>query len=121
MNTTEIKKLLKASTAILMLEDGEPSYVILDYEAYKDFILKNENEKKGNIKINSSSSGDAVFQDRNTRAEVVVSDSLNQPDADVNRFQDRLTEKEADLLDKINKQILALKNEIEKEEKGLVD
>ena len=99
MDTNELKKLLKGSTAVLILENGEPTLVILGYDSYKNLLSDQEKEIKINHQI---------------RQEV-----KNPGDAGAGndqRFQHRISEKEAELLEKINKQILSLKDEIEKEE-----
>ena len=109
MNTNELKKLLKGSTAVLILEDGEPSFVILGYDAYKGLLGEQEKE----VKINRPDS----LENKDSR--------LSQDPAGVrsigngvSSFQHRVGEKEAEMLEKINKQILALKDEVEKEEKS---
>ncbi len=40
MNIEELKKLVKNSTAVLVLDNGEPSFVILKYDTYKDLVLQ---------------------------------------------------------------------------------
>lgn len=102
MDTSELKKLLKGSTAVLILENGEPSFVILGYDAYKDLLSGQEKE----IKINHGS--------RPPRQETVTPNGI----ADDQKFQHQLGEKESELLERINNQILALKDEITKEEKS---
>ncbi|MBI4158390.1 MAG: hypothetical protein HY505_02115 [Candidatus Yanofskybacteria bacterium] len=104
MNTNELKKLLKGSTAVLILEDGEPSFVILGYDAYKDLLSDQEKEIKINHPVEAKS--------RPADNERQISNGAE------NKFQHRIGEKEAEMLEKINKQILALKNDIEKEEKS---
>lgn len=103
MDTNELKKLLKGSTAVLILDNGEPSYVILGYDSYKSLLSDQEQEKE--VKINHRSS--LEMNDTNN-----LSNSAGPA-----RFQQRISEKESEFLEKINKQILALKSEIDKEEK----
>jgi len=76
-----------------MLDNGEPSFVILGYDSYKNLLLSSNQEKE--IKINHQNGIAAESQ-----------------------FRHKIGEKEAELLEKINKEIQALKNEIEKEEKS---
>lgn len=98
VDTQELKKMLKGSTAVLILDNGEPSYVILGYDAYKGLLSDQEKE----IKIN-----------HRPRQETSSPDSAG----DDQRFQHRISEKESEFLEKINKQILSIKDEIDKEEK----
>jgi len=105
MNTNELKKLLKGSTAVLILEDSEPSFVILGYDAYKSLLSGQEKE----VKINHSAESKLKPADEKERQ---ISNGIE------NKFQHRIGEKEAEMLEKINKQILALKDEVEKEEKS---
>ena len=104
MDTNELKKLLKGSTAVLILEDGEPSFVILGYDAYRGLLSDQEKEVKINHPVEVKS--------RPTENERQISNGVE------NKFQHRIGEKEAEMLEKINKQILALKGDIEKEEKS---
>jgi hypothetical protein len=85
MDISELKKLIKNSASVLVLDNGEPSFVILDYKAYR--AITGEKEEK-EVPINP-----------------VIQKSPH--------------EREAEILDRLNKEILALKNQIEEEEKGL--
>jgi len=80
MQIGELKKMLKKSTAVLILENGEPSIVVVDYKTYKELLGDEE--------------------------DIVSSEAINQSS-------------EMELLGRINKDILALKEQIEEEEKGL--
>ena len=100
MDTNELKKLLKGSTAVLILDNGEPSFVVLGYDSYQKLLTDQEKE----IKINHRLPENETEQEGDSPA--------------LKRFQHRISEKESELLEKINKEILALKNEIDKEEKG---
>jgi hypothetical protein len=132
MNTNELKKLLKGSTAVLVLDNGEPSYVIVGYDSYKKMLNNNEQEEK-EVKINRSFAelSDAkvraplnpisfgmAAQSRPFEKERGQRDSVQLLERDDGQFQHRVGEKESEFLEKINKQILSLKDEIEKEEKG---
>lgn len=99
MDINELKKLVKHSTAVLVLDDGEPSFAILNYDSYKDLILGNGKEEEKEIKINHAAAPGANGL------------SNSRPSNNDN---------EIEILERINKDILALKNEIEKEEKTLV-
>ena len=99
MNIDELKKLVKHSMAVLVLDNGEPSFAILGYDMYKDLVL---GSKEKEIKISHpSANGIAHNEDR------------------VAPVKPALPENELEILERINKDILALKNEIEKEEKIL--
>ena len=92
MNIEELKKLVKNSTAVLVLDNGEPSFVILKYDTYKELVLA---EPVKEVKIKNGLNRD----------EVKPASPQGGPDA------------ELEVLERINKDILALKEEIEKEEK----
>ena len=96
MNIDELKKLVKHSTAVLVLDNGDPSFAILSYEMYKDLVL---GSKEKEIKINHGMANGV-----NHAEEKVVA-------------KPTLPENELEILERINKDILALKSEIEKEEK----
>lgn len=101
MDINELKKLLKKSTAVLVLDSGDPSFVILDYETYKDLILKEKGGEK-EIKINNGG------QIANGNGKSAVS-AVDLPR--------KTKEEEMEILERINKDILVIKNEIENEEK----
>ena len=91
MQINELKKMLKKSTAVLILENGEPSIVVVDYKTYKE-LLGNE--------------GDDALKESHFPVPPSPTGSTHQI-------------AEVELLERINKDILALKAQIEEEEKGL--
>ena len=91
MNIDDLKKLIKNSSSVLVLDDGKPSFVILGYEIYKTLAAEKGEEKE--VKIQTGN-GEAL--------------KIN------------IHERETDILERLNKEILALKNQIESEEKGLI-
>lgn len=101
MNIDELKKLVKHSTAVLVLDNGEPSFVILNYDMYKDLVLGNK-EKEKEIKINHT-----------------ITNGINHGEDRTTPIKPALPDNELEILERINKDILALKEEIEKEEKML--
>ena len=97
MNIDELKKLVKHSTAVLVLDNGEPSFAILSYDMYKDLVLGG---KEKEIKINHA-----------------VANGIGHNEVPTPPIKPALPENELEILERINKDILALKSEIEKEEK----
>ncbi len=95
MDIKEIKNLINTSTAVLILDNGEPSFVILGYSMYKDLASNKAGEKE--VKITPLHNG-AVVNSAN---------GYNQH------------EKETEILERLNKEILALKTQIEMEERSL--
>ena len=85
MDINELKEMLRHSTAVLIMDNGQPSYVVLDYANYKKMLEQSEANGL------ASSSNPA----RSTQSS------------------------ESELLERINKDILALKAQIEEEEKAL--
>lgn len=100
--------MLKGSTAVLILDNGEPSFVILGYDSYKNLLSAQEDQDK-EIKVNHVSQNATG----NIQNGIDPKSNLNQ-----SKFQHRISEKEAELLEKINKEIMSLKTEIDKEEKS---
>lgn len=96
MNIEELKKLVKRSTAVLVLDNGEPSFVILGYDSYKDLVFQ---EPVKEVKISHSGKED----------QAPITNGLNH--------DEKKPDVESEVLEKINRDILALKEEIEKEEK----
>ena len=93
MNIDELRKLIKNSTAVLVLDNGQPSFVVVDYKMYKDLISDRVGEKE--VKITKEQHTNGGF----------------------NGYT--LHERDVEVLERLNKEILALKNQIESEEKGL--
>lgn len=118
MQIEEIKKLIKHSTAVLVLDNGEPSFVIMGYKTYTDIASERGEEKE--IKINPIRSGPPIGpSDRVSAGE--TSNGINQP-VERNGFNGyNAHEKESEILERLNKEILALKNQIEMEERGLTN
>ena len=96
MNIDELKKLVKHSTAVLVLDNGEPAFAILGYDMYKDLVLGG---KEKEIKINHGTANGTSHNEEKVVVKQVLPDN------------------ELEILERINKDILALKGEIEKEEK----
>jgi len=102
MDIRELKDLLKNSTSVLMLEDGEPSYIILDYKVYRNLIQPREQE-------------------------VVIKNHTNQDETQLRRSEEvgvgaptktsGLSAQEMEALERLNREIQALKDQIEQEER----
>ena len=103
MDINELKKLVKNSTAVLVLDNGETSLGILNYDTYKDLVFQ---EPVREVKISKNHSAPTA-------------NGLNENQAKPALSQDGLNA-EPEVLEKINKDILALKEEIEKEEKAII-
>ena len=88
MDINELKKLIKNSTSVLVLDNGEPSFVVMGYKTYKDIALENKGEKEVKIQVGNG----AGYSGH---------------------------EQETEILERLNKEILALKAQIEMEEKGI--
>ena len=91
MEINELKKMLKRSTAVLILENGDPSIVVVDYKTYKEMM----EEDKGN------------------------QPSFPTPPGSSSHIATGPATGELELLERINKDILALKEQIEEDEKAL--
>lgn len=89
MNITELKQLLKdGKTNVLVLDNGEPAFVVVSYDSFKSL------NNNGEIKVNHS-------------PEIQRSE------------KPALGDGELEILERINKDIQALKDELEREEKML--
>ena len=89
MNINELKQLLKdGKTNVLVLDNGEPAFVVVSYDQFKSMNMEKE------IKVNHAP-------------------EIPRPE------KQPLGEGELEILERINKDIQALKDELEKEEKML--
>ena len=102
MDIEEIKKIMNKSTAILIMDNGNPSFVVLGYDMYKDIVLNKKDEKE--VKVNNGKA------EEKTETEPII--ELSGPET-------KTVERESEILERINKDIQALKVEIEEEEKRL--
>ena len=118
MNIDELKKLIKNSVSVLVLDNGEPSFVVLDYKTYKNLAMDKEGEKE--VKINPVRSSFAEVSKEETRVFGAreTSNGINYPLSNGQYSREREREHETEILDRLNKEILALKAQIEMEEKG---
>jgi PHD/YefM family antitoxin component YafN of YafNO toxin-antitoxin module len=107
MKVEELKKLMNKSTAVLIMDNGDPSFVAISYETYKDLVLKNDIGDEVKVKSDKT-----VPIKKETESEIDVPKSVQEPSR-------QFGENELEMLDRINKEILALKEEILKEEKLL--
>ncbi|HWA64664.1 MAG TPA: hypothetical protein VG866_02355 [Candidatus Paceibacterota bacterium] len=88
MEISELKKMLRHSTAVLIMDNGDPSFVVVSYDTYKSLLGDDE--------------GPAL-----------VRPAFQPP------VSNGASTGELELLERINKDILALKAQIEDEEKSL--
>lgn len=89
MNVNELKKLLKGSGSVLLMENGEPSMVVMSYRSFREMCSSRTEERE--VRINHAGSQYAYFG----------------------------RERETEVLDRLNKEIMALKNQIEAEERSV--
>lgn len=87
MDIVELKKLLKASTSIVLIDDGKPSVVMMSYDAYRKLTADERPTEP------------VAPQPRNSEGS--------------------MTTAEYELLDRLNSEITALKEEIASQEKQL--
>ena len=104
MDIKELKKLIKNGGSAVILENGEPSFVVLGYETYKN--LDSGGEEK-DIKINHANSM------RHIKADTDDYHNSNFSEATRGNL-------ETEILEKFNKGIAAIKSQIESEEKNLI-
>ena len=118
MDINELKNLIKSSTAVLVLDSGEPSFVLIGYDAYKNLVADKKSNEEKEIKINPVRSSPSTGPlDRVSAGE--TSNEINQSHNGAVNSSRHFHEKESEILERLNKEILALKNQIEMEEKGL--
>lgn len=94
MDIRELKQLLKNSVSLLILENGEPAFVVVDYKVYRDLMARDQQE-------------------------AAVALSASQPAARPTSGEQPVDPKEVEVLERLNKEILALKSQIELEERNL--
>lgn len=92
MEINELKKMLKRSTAVLILENGDPSLVVVDYKTYRELL------------------GEPASAETASASRQPTASQPPKPAAGSG---------ELELLERINKDILALKEQIEEEERNL--
>ena len=88
MDIRELRKILKSSGSVLVLENNEPDFIILDYDFYKRSLEETKVDKvpdtAGLISVGQAASA-----------------------------------KEAEIMERLNKEILTLKQQIETEEREI--
>ena len=119
MQIDELKKLIKNSTAVLVLDNGQPSFVVVDYKMYKDLVSDRVGEKE--VKIIKEHHANHSFNGnpRTERVEQQPSVAEQSPHGRSSYDGYTLHERDMEILERLNKEILALRNQIESEERGL--
>jgi hypothetical protein len=98
MDIRELKQLLKHSASVLIMENGEPSLVVTNYQTFR-------------------SMGDA--QQGEGAAPVEVQEHNGQ--IRESGQQSALSVQELEMIDRLNKEIMALKEQIEAEEREVTE
>ena len=93
MDIRELKDLLKHSSSVVVLDNGEPAYVLLGYDVYRTLTTK---------------------ADQNSRVQEAQPSLPVQPASE----SAGLSPQELEAIERLNKEILALKNQIEMEERA---
>ncbi|MBX4211318.1 MAG: hypothetical protein KW806_00750 [Candidatus Yanofskybacteria bacterium] len=88
MDINELKELLKGSTSVLIMDNGQPSFVVLDYQAYRNLLTK-----------------------------APEADS-QRPPSGMQSLGNAMTAQELEIVERLNKEIQALKQQIEEEEQN---
>jgi hypothetical protein len=92
MDINELKKIIRNSTAVLVLDNGQPSFVVVDYKMYRNLVSDRVCEKEIKITREQHNNGFGGYD---------------------------LHERDVETLERLNKEILALKSQIESEEKEM--
>lgn len=87
LDMRELKPLLRQSGSVVVVEDGQPSVVIVDYGVYRGLVR---------------APAESAVQQGSSLASATPSTA------------------DAEFVERLNKEILALKNQIESEERALV-
>lgn len=94
MNIKELKQLIKNSASVLIMENGEPSLVVMDYKTYCAM-----SDEKETVRSNPEIPTEPAKEEHK---------------------QQSLSVQELEMIDRLNKEIMALKEQIEVEERGIV-
>jgi len=105
MDIKELKEILKNSTSVLILEDGHPLFVVFDYAVYREMLLnKTDISKSVEVPVTRDKSiSQNEFFPVTTRSRAFKHSSIQ--------------EKEVEILERLNKEIMELKHQIEQEER----
>lgn len=123
MDINELKKLLKNSTSVLIMEQGNPELVIMDYSSYRNLVKTSETEipisKAPQEKIASNG-----FAPNQTRPVLLPTDYNGGFPEPISSVLDKATaastgnlqSRESEILERLNREIMLLKEQIELEE-----
>jgi hypothetical protein len=101
MDINELKQIIKNQTNVLVMENGKPEFVVMDYEYFRKITGKDSEPKL--VQPQSP-----VSPHRDLRSV--------QPTAFNPAGESRTLSKDQEILERLNNEILALKNQIEQEE-----
>ena len=95
MDIKELKELLKTSTSVLVVDDGEPTCVILGYESYKNLAASKERE----IPVSHPPLWEALAQVPQVPVEAPLEPQITDP-------------QELEMIDRLNREIENLREQI---------
>ena len=95
MDIKDLKELLKTSTSVLVMDDGEPTCVILGYESYKNLAASKERE----IPVSRPPLWEALAQEPQTPIEPSLEPQITDP-------------QELEMIDRLNREIENLREQI---------
>jgi hypothetical protein len=95
MDIKDLKELLKTSTSVLVMDDGEPTCVILGYEAYKILAAGHERE----IPVSHPPLWEALEQVPQAPVELSPEPQISDP-------------QELEMIDRLNREIQNLREQI---------
>lgn len=98
MDIRELKQLLKNSASVLILDEGEPAFVILDYRVYRQ--LTGEQSRQDAARFSDAPAANGAVE--------------STPVAPI--AQPSLSPQELEAIERLNKEIQALKEQIEAEQ-----
>jgi len=102
MFSEEIKKLIDKIGGLIVVENNQPKFIFLSYEKFKEFVNFTKNTDIIHKNVDNVDKLDKIG--------VNYSESVNHSEE----------QSEEHLIEKLNKQILALKEEIEAKEKNII-
>lgn len=101
MDINELKQIIKNQTNVLVMENGKPEFVVMDYDYFKKITTKDAEPKL--VQPQSPAP-----QHRDLRSV--------QPAAFNPAHDQRTPSRDQEILERLNNEILALKNQMEQEE-----
>ncbi|TSC91596.1 MAG: hypothetical protein CEN90_394 [Parcubacteria group bacterium Licking1014_17] len=120
MNFSLLKELVKKLGTLLIVNGSEPEFVVMDYQTYKKHVEGAQDVRPDEIKSSEAAEAAGEEEQPSSGEEPGFSPLFSMPEQK-NDEQTAVGNGDEEMVERLNKEILALKEEIKELESEVVD